>query len=177
MEVPLIFAGPGVSKGTSDALAYLYDVYPTMCELAGIPVPDGLDAKSLVPVIQGQQPKVRDVLFSAYRDCQRSIRDGRWKLARYPLIDKTQLFDLQADPHEMNDLSANPEYAGKIKELTALLETTRKELGDTAPLTVANPTKAEWTVPEVIPTWIEQVKARQKAAKQKKARKPAKGTE
>ena len=170
MEVPLIFAGPGVSKGTSDALAYLYDVYPTMCQLAGIPVPDGLDAKSLVPVIQGKQPKVRDTLFTAYRDCQRSIRDGRWKLARYPLIDKTQLFDLKNDPHEMNDLSTNPEHAGKIKELTALLETTRKELGDTDPLTVAHPTQAEWTLPAVIPTWIEQVKARQKAEKAKKKR-------
>jgi arylsulfatase A-like enzyme len=165
MEVPLIFAGPGVAKGASDSLTYLYDVYPTMCELAGIPVPDGLDAKSLVPVIQGKQPNVRDVLFSAYMACQRSIRDDRWKLARYPLIDKTQLFDLQADPHEMNDLSTNPEYASKIKELTAVLEKTRTELGDTAPLTVANPTPAEWSVPDVVPTWAEQSKARDKAAK------------
>jgi arylsulfatase A-like enzyme len=145
MEVPLIFAGPGVSKGESTSFAYLYDVYPTMCDLAGIPVPDGLDAKSLVPVIQGKQPKVLDVMFNSYRECQRSIRDERWKLIRYPLIDKTQLFDLQADPHEMKDLSSNPEYAGKIKELTALLEKTGKALGDTAPLTVSSPGPAEWT--------------------------------
>lgn len=175
MQVPLIFAGPGIAKGESKALAYLYDVYPTMCQLAGIPVPAGLDAKSLVPVIQGQQAKVRDVMFNTYRECQRSIRDDRWKLIRYPLIDKTQLFDLQADPHEMTDLAANPEYAGKIKELMALLETTRKELGDTAPLTVANPQKAEWSVPAVIPTWLEQEKAR--AAKEKKEQVPAETTE
>ncbi len=165
MQVPLLFAGPGIKQGETEALAYLYDVYPTMCQLAGIPVPEGLDAKSLVPVIKGEQPRVRDVLVSAYMDCQRSIRDERWKLIRYPLIDKTQLFDLQADPHEMTDLSANPEHAAKIAELTALLETTRQELGDTAPLVVANPQKAEWSVPAVIPTWQEQVKARAKAAK------------
>ncbi|WP_372847056.1 sulfatase-like hydrolase/transferase [Pontiella sp.] len=170
MEVPLVFAGPGIAQGESESFAYLYDVYPTMCELAGIPVPDGLDAKSLVPVINGTQPKVRDVLFTAYRDCQRAIRDERWKLARYPLIDKTQLFDLQSDPHEMNDLAANPEYAGKIKELTALLETTRRAMGDTDALTVANPGKAEWSVPDKIPTWKEQVKAREKAAQQKQRR-------
>jgi len=76
---------------------------------------------------------------------QRSIRDERWKLIRYPLINKTQLFDLQADPHEMTDLAANPEYAGKIKELLAVLAKTGKALGDTAPLTVANPSPAAWT--------------------------------
>jgi N-sulfoglucosamine sulfohydrolase-like protein len=71
-------------------------------------VPPGLDARSLAPVIEGRQPKVRDCLFTAYRNCQRSIRDDRWKLIRYPLIDKTQLFDLQADPHEMTDLAGKP---------------------------------------------------------------------
>jgi arylsulfatase A-like enzyme len=145
MHVPLIFAGPGISMGESKALAYLYDVYPTMCQLAGVPVPDGLDAKSLVPVIAGKEAKVRDYMFNAYKACQRSIRDDHWKLIRYPLIDKTQLFDLQADPHEMTDLAAKPEYAGKIRELAALLQKTGKELGDTAPLNVANPSPAAWT--------------------------------
>ena len=147
MHVPLIFAGPGISKGETKALAYLMDLYPTLCDLAGIPVPPGLDARSLAPVVEGRQPKVRNCLFTAYRDCQRSIRDDRWKLIRYPLIDKTQLFDLQADPHEMTDLAGKPESVGKIKELTALLEKTRKEYGDTAPLQVANPKPAEWTPP------------------------------
>ena len=145
MHVPLIFAGPGISKGDSKALAHLFDLYPTLCDLAGIPVPAGLDAKSLAPVIKGQQAKVRDCLFTAYRDCQRSIRDDRWKLIRYPLINKTQLFDLQADPHEMTDLADKPASADKIKELTALLETTRKAYGDSASLQVDNPTPAEWT--------------------------------
>ena len=147
MHVPLIFAGPGISKGDSKALAYLFDLYPTLCDLAGIPVPAGLDARSLAPVIKGQQSKVRDCLFTAYLRCQRSIRDDRWKLIRYPLIDKTQLFELQADPHEMADLAGKPEYAGKIKELTALLEKTRREYGDTAPLHVANPSPSAWTPP------------------------------
>ncbi len=144
MHVPLIFAGPGIKKGETQALAYLYEVYPTLCELAGLPVPDGMDAKSLAPVIKGQQPKIRDCLFTAYRECQRSIRDDRWKLIRYPLIDKTQLFDLQMDPHEMNDLSAEARQAGKIAELMALLKTEMARYGDTAPLTVEHPKPAEW---------------------------------
>ena len=147
MHVPLIFAGPGIPKGESKALVYLFDLYPTLCELAGIPIPAGLDAKSLVPVIRGERPKIRDCLFTAYRDCQRSIRDDRWKLIRYPLIDKTQLFDLQADPHEMTDLADKPESAARITELTALLEQTRKTFGDSAPLQVANPKPAAWSPP------------------------------
>jgi arylsulfatase A-like enzyme len=161
MHVPLIFAGPGIPKGDSKALAHLYDIYPTLCDLAGIPVPASLDAKSLAPVISGRQPKVRDCLFTAYRDCQRSIRDERWKLIRYPLIDKTQLFDLQADPHEMSDLADKAQSAGKIQELTALLEKTRREYGDSAPLQVDNPAPAEWSPPK--PGSKQGGKARKKA--------------
>ena len=147
MHVPLIFAGPGIPKGDSQALAYLYEVYPTMCDLAGIPVPLGIDAKSLEPVIHGKKPTIRDALFTAYQKSQRSIRDERWKLIRYPNIDKTQLFDLQADPHEMNDLVGKPDSTAKIKELTTLLEKMRAEYGDHYPLTVPNPKNPNWTPP------------------------------
>ena len=145
MHMPLIFAGPGIPKGESQAFAYLYDVYPTMCDLAGIPVPEGLDAMSLKPVITGQQAKVRDYLFTAYKKCQRSLRDDRWKLIRYPEVDVTQLFDLQNDPHEMNNLATNPAYAGKVKDMMALLARTESQYGDDCPLTVANPKPAEWS--------------------------------
>ena len=147
MHVPLIFAGPGIPKGDSKALAYLYEVYPTLCDLTGIPVPPGLDAKSLEPVIQGKEPAIRTALFTAYQNSQRSIRDARWKLIRYPGIDKTQLFDLLDDPHEMNDLAGKPESAARIKDLTALLETERAKYGDTHPLTVPNPKSPAWIPP------------------------------
>lgn len=144
MHVPLIFAGKGVPKGDTRAFAYLMDVYPTMCELAGIPVPEGLDARSLVPVIRGKQASVRDVMFTAYKNVQRSIRNDRWHLMLYPEVGVTQLFDLERDPHEMHNLADNPEYAGKIRELTAMMEETRAKLGDTTPLTVGNPAPATW---------------------------------
>ena len=47
----------------------------------------------------------------AYRNVQRAVRDDRWKLIRYPQVDKTQLFDLQNDPDELKDLSADPAHA------------------------------------------------------------------
>ncbi|MEI7946765.1 MAG: sulfatase-like hydrolase/transferase [bacterium] len=147
MHVPLLFAGPGIPKGETHAFAYLYDVYPTMCELSGVPVPAKLDAKSLVPIIQGAQPKVRDYMFNAYRNCQRSIRDDRWKLIRYPLINKNQLFDLQADPHEMTNLADKPEHAAKVAEMMEKLQSEMNHNDDKTPLIVSGPEPAEWNPP------------------------------
>jgi arylsulfatase A-like enzyme len=83
----------------------------------------------------------------AYMKVQRAVRDDRWKLIRYPQIDRTQLFDLQADPYETNNLATRPGQAGKIAELTALLEKEMRHDGDTAPLKVQNPKPAEWSPP------------------------------
>ncbi|MBI1336785.1 MAG: sulfatase-like hydrolase/transferase [Phycisphaera sp.] len=147
MHVPLIFVGPGIPKGQTQAFAYLHDVYPTLCELAGVAIPDGLDATSLVPVIEGKQAGVHPVMFTAYKNCQRAIRDERWKLIRYPLIDKTQLFDLQNDPHEMNDLAGDPMYLQTVTQMTALLKKAQAEHNDNCPLVVEDPSPAEWTPP------------------------------
>lgn len=147
MHVPLVVAGPGIAKGKSDALVYLMDLFPTFAEFGGAKVPDGVDGKSIGPILAGKQPKVRDVLYTAYRHCMRAIRDDRWKLIRYPLVDRTQLFDLSNDPLELNNLAAKPEHAAKLTELTALLQKEMTAYADTTPLTVANPKPAEWTPP------------------------------
>jgi arylsulfatase A-like enzyme len=148
MHVPCVFAGPGIPKGRSDALIYLMDLFPTFAELGGAKLPDGVEGRSIVPVIHGKESKVRDVLYTGYRDCQRAVRDDRWKLIRYPLVDRTQLFDLAADPHELTNLAGKPEHAAKLAELTALLEKEMRRYGDTAPLKVANPQPADWTPPK-----------------------------
>jgi hypothetical protein len=147
MHVPLVVAGPGIPKGRSEAFVYLMDLFPTFAEFAGAKIPAGVEGKSILPILTGKQTKVRDVLYTAYRDCQRSIRDDRWKLIRYPLVDRTQLFDLAADPHELNNLADKPEHKGKLAELTALLQREMASHADTFPLTVINPKPAEWSPP------------------------------
>ncbi len=145
MHVPLVVAGPGVSNGRSEALVYLMDLFSTFADFGGAKLPEGVEGKSLRPILEGKQTKVRDVLYTGYRACQRAVRDDRWKLIRYPLVDRTQLFDLSVDPHELNNLAEKPEHQGKIAELTALLQKEMDNHSDTNPLTVPNPAPAEWS--------------------------------
>ena len=136
MCVPLVFAGPGIPKGkTVDAFSYHFDIYPTICDLVGAPVPASLEGKSLAPVLRGQSSGVRDTIFLAYINCQRAVRRGRWKLIRYPEIDRTQLFDLARDPYELEDLSGDAAQAGRIRELTGIMREQQTLYGDIAPLT------------------------------------------
>jgi len=143
MKAPLIIAGPGIPKGESDALVYLHDLYPTICDLVGAALPEGIDGRSLAPILRGEAQQVRDSIFLAYRNVQRAVRAGDWKLIRYPQIHKTQLFDLGHDPHEMHDLAGDSKYADKVRQLTALLATSQAEHGDTQPLSVEKPEPAE----------------------------------
>lgn len=142
MKVPYIFAGPGIPRGSTDAYAYLYDIFPTLCDLSGVPVPEGLDGKSLAPVIRGQSPAVRDTVFLAYRTVQRAVRQGDWKLIRYPQINRSQLFNLKDDPHETKDL-AGPGNTQRVLSMFSLLERQQKLFDDTQPLTSDKPLPAE----------------------------------
>ena len=147
MHVPLVIAGPGIPKGRSDALVYLMDLFPTLCDVAGAITPDGLNGKSLQPVIADPQASVRDVLYTAYGTGQRAIRDDRWKLIRYPQVDRTQLFDLQSDPRELRNLADQPEQAARVKALMERLAQEMKAYEDPVPLVVAQPRSPEWTPP------------------------------
>ena len=151
MHVPLVIAGPGIRHGQSDAFVYLYELFPTICNFARLPVPASAEGRSLVPLLTGRPVLPRDFLFTAYKNVQRAMRTDRWKLIRYPQVNETQLFDLQNDPHELNNLAAQPAYAAQLKEMLALLATAQKQCGDTCPLTVPNPKPAKWTPPEKPP--------------------------
>jgi arylsulfatase A-like enzyme len=146
-RVPLIMAGPGIPHGSTDALVYLMDIFPTICEMTGAALPPGLDGKSFKPVIDGKAKSVRDSVFMVYRDVQRGIRDGRWKLIRYPKINLTQLFDLQADPDELKNLADDPAQAERVQKMMGRLADSQKHYGDGAPLTVSDPQDPKFTPP------------------------------
>lgn len=150
MSTPLIITGPGVPKNKrSDAFTYLLDLFPTICDLAGIKAPAEVEGLSLVPVMAGKQKSRRDAIFTAYRDVQRAVRDERWKLIVYPRINKTQLFDLKGDPAEMNDLAVNPKFKPQLEKMIALLKQRQAEAGDKQPLRTDNPQPAEFDFTKV----------------------------
>jgi len=153
IRVPLIFAGAGIPRNKkTNALCYLNDIYPTLCELAGIPVPGTVEGKSLVPVLKNKNKKVRNNVFYAYRNFQRGIRtNDNWKLIRYNVNnrDTVQLFNLNKDPWEMNNLAPDPAYNSKLKELTAMLEEYMRSIDDPMDLKVANWGKADLILPDL----------------------------
>ena len=110
VRVPLIMAGPGVPAGRrSDALCYLYDIMPTLCDLVGVPIPDSVQGHSLVGALQGADP-VRETMYLAYKEYQRAVRDRRYKLIEYVVDGRrtTQLYDIEHDPWEMRNLADEP---------------------------------------------------------------------
>jgi arylsulfatase A-like enzyme len=147
-NAPLIFAGPGIPQGKSEALCYLMDIMPTICDLGGAKKPDGLDALSLAPVIAGKQEKIRDALFLSYTYAQKAVREEDWKLIRFPLIARTQLFDLVNDPHETKNLANDPKYNERVNAMMEKLALLKSDFGDDAGVFPGHiPEKAEFTPP------------------------------
>ncbi|MHC5539491.1 sulfatase-like hydrolase/transferase, partial [Singulisphaera rosea] len=145
MHAPLIMAGPGIPAGQRvDAMAYLFDIFPTLGELAGVSGPEGSEGQSLVPTLSGREGAGRSSIFTSYATYQRAVRDDRWKLIVYPKVNKTQLFDLKADPSEIHDLAADPSHAREVERLTALLRDWQTKLDDPQPLTSPNPEPLEF---------------------------------
>ncbi len=144
-RVPFMIAGPGIPEGKiSDALVYLFDIYPTLIQLAGLPNPAGIDGEDLLPVIKGDSQEVRSSLFTAYRNTIRAVRTKEWKLIRYPERDYTQLFDLKNDPWELNNLSGNTGYQPKIEAMLELMQKWQETVNDTISLTAGQTLPLEY---------------------------------
>lgn len=128
---PFFIAGPGLpERKRSDALICLSDIFPTLCDLAGIAVPPTVTSKSIAPLLRGQAEKIHDHVFGAFTDTQRMVCDERWKFITYPKAGRTQLFNLQNDPHELHDLSAAPQHQSKREDLAGRLKAWQQENGD-----------------------------------------------
>ncbi len=126
--VPLIFSGPGIPKGERRAAqVYLRELFPTVCELAGIPAPvEG----SFARVVRGETDRHHDAVFGYWTDAQRMIRTDEWKLIVYPRAGRVQLFHLPGDPFELTDLSLDPARAETRDALRARLEAWQAEVRD-----------------------------------------------
>jgi len=144
MGTPLIISGPGISQQTDrQQLIYLFDLMPTVLDWCGLAIPEKVEGTSVLPMIQDAKTVGREYLFTAYRQSMRSIRDQRWKLIVYPEVNVQQLFDLQEDPNEMNNLVAAPIHQALVERLWKAMETAQVQYSDKAPLSVENPKSKE----------------------------------
>ncbi|MBA2278209.1 MAG: sulfatase-like hydrolase/transferase [Chloroflexia bacterium] len=138
VRIPLIISGPGVPAGRENsALTWLADLYPTLCELTGLAVPPSVEAESLMPLTNGERDQVRDRVFALYKDTQRMVSDGTWKLIRYYRsrdgqagTAHHQLFNLADDPWETNDLGTTPAQHDRVEQMTKELADWQRHIGD-----------------------------------------------
>lgn len=132
IRVPLLIAGPGIEGGLrTHTLSYLFDIFPTLCELSGLDTPESVQGQSLVPALRDPLATVRDTVVAGYRHFQRAIRTADdWKLITYEIGDsvRTQLFNLRDDPWEIHDLAEDPAYEEKKRELREALSEYRQEM-------------------------------------------------
>ena len=138
MLAPLIIRGRRIAENSEcQELVYLHDLYPTFCEYAGVKPPQDAEGSSLRPLLEGRGEPIRDSLFTAYAKYGRALRDGHWKLIRWPQVNHTQLFNLAKDPHELENLAGDPAYRGQVDRMLGKLVDWQLATNDWQPLWVA----------------------------------------
>jgi len=129
-RVPFIVAAPGMPANgqRSASLVELLDLFPTLCDLAGVPLAPKLEGRSLRPILQEAGATVHDAVFTQARrgaaaeHWGRSVRTSRWRCTEWDEgRSGVELYDHQTDPHEYTNLAADPRHAATLAELRALL--------------------------------------------------------
>ena len=133
LRVPLLIRFPGGRYGGRRITApvELSDVLPTVLDYLGLPVPEGVEGRSLMPWIEGREPVPGRRLRIASFEGRTAVRlDGRWKLVLEEGpggVLSRRLYDLQEDPRESRDLAATPEGRKRVRELEAAWRRHREE--------------------------------------------------
>lgn len=115
-RVPLIFAGPGVTKGARcKSPVELLDMYPTLVELCGLPTRNDLEGHSLVPQLRDAKSPREWPAITSHNQGNHGIRTANWRYIHYA-DGSEELYDLKADPHEWTNVIANPAHATVLAE-------------------------------------------------------------
>ena len=132
LRPPMIILGPDIPKNRKvDADVYLQDIMATSLELSGIEKPAYVEFNSFLDLAKAEREESHyDAIYGAYLRAQRMIRKDNFKLLVYPEINKVRLYNLESDPEELNDISDDPKYQEKIKNLFKELIQLQKELDD-----------------------------------------------
>ncbi len=131
-NAPLILHVPGAPANGQkcDALVEFVDIYPTLCEAAGLPLPDHLEGTSLLPLTQNPNRPWKTAAFSQYprgKVMGYTMRTERYRFTlwvdreNHDDVKAVELYDHQTDPDENVNVANNPEYRSVVEELTRKL--------------------------------------------------------
>jgi iduronate 2-sulfatase len=136
-RAPLIICAPGqtTAGGSSDAVVEFVDIYPTLCDLAGLPKPRHLQGYSLKPLLDGSATEVGDnTAFHVYPRVEpdskaqvlgQTIRTARYRMVEWQLpggaVHARELYDYELDPTETVNLVDKPEHKALVAELSGKL--------------------------------------------------------
>jgi iduronate 2-sulfatase len=132
-HAPLFLAGPGVKPDSRvKALTEFVDVFPTLCEMAGIDKPAQLEGDSLVPFLRDPDLAGKQAAFSLYPHEGRmgySVRTDRWRFTRWAPPKRTphaalelELYDHSQNDFERVNVAGDPRYADVVAHLSAMLD-------------------------------------------------------
>jgi uncharacterized sulfatase len=126
LHIPLIIAAPGQPAGrVSQQLVELVDLYPSLAQLCSLPVPEGMEGTSLLPLLKDPDRSWKKAAFSM--NARRglfgvSVRTTDYHYIQYEFGEPSQLFDLRVDPHEERDVAGDFAYGGVVAEMKAILQ-------------------------------------------------------
>ncbi|MFA6562475.1 MAG: sulfatase-like hydrolase/transferase [Verrucomicrobiia bacterium] len=140
-RIPLIVVAPGVAKAgaKTGALAESVDIYPTLCELAGLPAPQGLDGASFAAALKNPSATTKEAVLHVYPRSQgmgRAVRTARYRLVEWKKIGEPadtavlELYDYESDPDETKNLAADkPEIVAQLRAILAKQPEAKPQIG------------------------------------------------
>lgn len=124
IHAPLIVRAPGHAPAQCDALVEFTDIFPTVCDLAGLPAPEGLEGDSLVPLLHDPHRPWKPAAFSRYVDADCVVTDTgaftRWHDATGSEI-ASMFYDHRDHRRENRNVADDPAYAAEVARHRALL--------------------------------------------------------
>jgi uncharacterized sulfatase len=115
VRVPLIVARPNTAPARSPRLVESVDIYPTLADLCGLPIPHGLEGTSLVPLLDEPNLEWKPAAFTTVKREEgvmgRSVRTEKYRYTEWGSPREAELYDLDADPQQFVNLARTPAYA------------------------------------------------------------------
>ena len=115
LRIPLIVKVPGKLAGESDSLIQSVDLFPTLCELAGLEVPESVQGQSFAAVLENPEREINDSVYARFKAADALVTDR----FTYSLFSNGEemLYDRGNDPQENQNVAKNPEYNKQLKSM------------------------------------------------------------